>query len=118
MAIKNLKGTRRLKIRRRIRKHIFGTAVRPRLSIYKSNTAIYVQLIDDEQAHTLVACSSKSLNIQSGANTEAARQVGEAVAKYALSKGIEDVVFDRSGYIYHGRVRALAEGARAAGLKF
>jgi large subunit ribosomal protein L18 len=116
--MKKLKATRRLKIRRGIRKHIYGTATRPRLSVYKSNKAIYAQLIDDVPGNTLVASSSRELGDQRGANVESARKVGEALAKQALSKGIDTVVFDRSGYIYHGRVKALADGARAQGLKF
>ncbi len=118
MAIKNLKATRRLKIRRSIRRKLYGTADRPRLSVYKSNKAIYAQLIDDQQAHTLVASSSKELAGAICANVDSARKVGEALAKLALAKGIHAVVFDRSGYIYHGRVKALADGARAQGLKF
>ena len=118
MAIKNPKATRRLKIRRRIRKCIHGTAARPRLSVYKSNKAIYAQLINDEQDHTLVASSSRSLATQEGTGIDRARKVGEILAKQALAKGVSTIVFDRSGYIYHGQVKALAEGARAQCLKF
>jgi large subunit ribosomal protein L18 len=114
----NLKAKRRLKIRMRIRKRIQGTAQRPRLSVYKSNKATYAQLINDEQGHTLVAFSSTLLNIEEGNPVDKARMVGEHLAKQAITKGIEEIVFDRSGYIYHGRVKALAEGARAQGLKF
>lgn len=118
MTIKNPKAARRLKIRRSIRKRIHGTAARPRLSIYKSNKAIYGQLINDEQGHTLVASSSRTLAKQEGTSIDKASKVGEILAKQALVRGISTIVFDRSGYIYHGQVKALAEGARAQGLKF
>jgi len=118
MAIKNLKAARRLKIRRRIRKRIHGTAARPRLSVYKSNQAIYAQLINDDAGHTLVASSSRALTTQAGTGIDKARKVGEALAQQAIAKGISTLTFDRSGYIYHGQVKALAEGARAQGLKF
>jgi len=114
----NLKAKRRLKIRMRIRKRIHGTADRPRLSVYKSNKVTYAQLINDEQGHTLLASSSKILAVEGNTPVEMARMVGEELAKQAITKGIEEIVFDRSGYIYHGRVKALAEGARAQGLKF
>ena len=117
MKIKNKKVERRLKIRQRIRKTIQGTARIPRLSIYKSNKCIYVQLINDEQGHTLLATSSSALGDQ-GIDVDKARRVGEAVATRALEKGIKTVVFDRSGYLYHGRIKALAEGAKGKGLKF
>lgn len=95
-----------------------GTATRPRLSVYKSNKAIYAQLINDEQANTLVAASSRGLGLEAGANIASAKKVGELLAKQALDQGIDNIIFDRSGYIYHGRVKALAEGARGQGLKF
>ncbi|MCU0318048.1 MAG: 50S ribosomal protein L18 [Amoebophilaceae bacterium] len=117
MKTKNKKVDRRLKIRRKIRKIIQGTAAVPRLSIFKSNKCIYAQLIDDEQGHTLLATSSKALG-DSGIDVDKARKVGKAIAEKALERGIEAVVFDRSGYLYHGRVKALAEGARDQGLKF
>lgn len=117
MAIKNKKAERRLKIRRSIRKTIQGTAQVPRLSIYKSNKCIYVQLVNDEQGHTLLATSSKALG-EPGIDVAKARKVGEAIAEKALEQGMQTVVFDRSGYRYHGRVKALAEGAKDKGLKF
>ena len=117
MAIKNKKAERRLKIRRRIRKTIQGTAKVPRLAIYKSNKCIYVQLVNDAQGHTLLTTSSRALGEQ-GIDVDKARKVGEAIAEKALEKGIKTVVFDRSGYLYHGRVKALAEGAKDKGLKF
>ncbi len=94
-----------------------GTAEVPRLSVYKSNKCIYVQLINDEQGHTLLTTSSRALGDQ-GIDIDKARKVGEAIAEKALEQGIKTVVFDRSGYLYHGRIKALAEGARDKGLKF
>ncbi|MEL6606813.1 MAG: 50S ribosomal protein L18 [Bacteroidota bacterium] len=117
MKSKNKKVERRLKIRQRIRKTIQGTAEMPRLSVYKSNKGIYVQLINDEQGHTLLTTSSKALGEQ-GIDIAKAKKVGEALAEKAIEKGIKTVVFDRSGYLYHGRVKALAEGAKEKGLKF
>lgn len=104
----------------RIRKHVSGTAERPRLSVYRSNKHIYAQVIDDDTHHTLAAASSldPSLDDVNGGNIEGAKAVGQLIGKQALDQGIENVVFDRSGYIYHGRIKALAEGAREAGLKF
>lgn len=109
---------RRLKIKMRIRKRIHGTADRPRLSVYKSNTATYVQLIDDEQGFTLLAGSTKKIANPQGAPITKAKALGEEIGKKALEKGIKTIVFDRSGYIYHGRVKAVAEGARATNLIF
>lgn len=102
--------TRRKRVHKRIRKSIKGTAERPRLSVYRSNKAIYAQLIDDVAGVTLVAASSKG--ITAGNKIDQARQVGQTVANKAIEAGITKVVFDRSGYIYHGRIQALAEGAR------
>lgn len=106
----------------RVRKKVHGTPERPRLSVFKSNKNIFAQIIDDESGRTLAAASTLEPSIKSGlestSNKVAAKAVGEAVAKRAIEKGIENVVFDRGGYIYHGRVQELADGARAAGLKF
>ncbi|WP_032120412.1 50S ribosomal protein L18 [Clostridium amazonitimonense] len=104
----------------RVRKKISGTAERPRLSVYRSEKHIYVQIIDDVAQRTLVAASTldKDLGLELGSNKDAAKKVGELVAKKALDKGIKQVVFDRGGYIYHGRVKELADGAREAGLEF
>ncbi|MDO5725677.1 MAG: 50S ribosomal protein L18 [Tissierellia bacterium] len=104
----------------RVRTKVSGSASRPRLNVYRSNAHIYAQIIDDTTGNTLVAASSidKDLGLENGGNKEAAKAVGQAVAKKALEKGIESVVFDRGGNIYHGRVKELAEGAREAGLKF
>lgn len=120
MPRKSSRNIARAKRHLRIRRHISGTAQCPRLNVYRSLSNIYAQVIDDVAGHTLVsACSlDKELNLSYGGNIAAAKAVGEAVAKKALAAGIDTVVFDRGGYIYHGRVAALAEGAREAGLKF
>lgn len=106
----------------RIRKHIQGTAERPRLAVYRSVKHIYVQLIDDINGVTLVAASTLEQplkgELESGGNIEAAHKVGELLAKKALKNGIKEVIFDRGGNVYHGRVKAIAEGAREAGLAF
>lgn len=114
------KSERRNKIRRRIRKVSFGTAERPRLSVYRSNKEIYAQIIDDTSGNTLAAASSrdKGLDGAKGTKTDMAAEVGKLLAKKALEAGIEAVAFDRGGYQYHGRVKSLAEGAREGGLKF
>ena len=103
-----------------IRKKVRGTTAVPRLNVFRSNTNIYAQVIDDVNGVTLVSASSidKELKLANGSNIEAAKQVGALVAKRALEKGVECVVFDRGGYLYHGRVKALADAAREAGLKF
>lgn len=103
-----------------VRRTITGTAERPRLNVFRSNSHIYAQLIDDVAGVTLASASSmdKEANIEKGGNKEAARLVGGLVAKRALDKGYESIVFDRGGYLYHGRVKELADGAREAGLKF
>src|SRR5437667_903813 len=105
-------------IHRRIRRKVRGTTERPRLAVYRSVNHIYAQLIDDEKARTLAAASTteKSLRGSSGGNIEAAKRVGQAIAERAQAAGISSVVFDRGGYLYHGRVRALTDAARAAGL--
>ena len=104
----------------RVRKKISGTAERPRLCVFRSLKNIYAQIIDDINAVTLASASTldKEVDVKVGGNKEAAKLVGELVAKRALDKGITEVVFDRGGYVYHGRVQALAEAAREAGLKF
>ncbi len=114
------KNKSRKKRHSRIRKNLVGTATKPRLNVKKSNKNIYAQVIDDEKGVTLVSCSTldKALNIENGSNKDAAKLVGAEVAKRAVSAGIEEVVFDRSGYIYHGRVKELADAARENGLKF
>ena len=112
------KNKERQRRHERIRRKITGTATCPRLNVFRSNAHIHCQIIDDEAGKTLVACSSIELKLVNGGNVEAAKQVGAEIAKRALAQGIENVVFDRGGYIYHGRVEALAEAAREAGLKF
>lgn len=112
------KSDRRQRIRFRIRKTISGTATNPRLSVFRSNKEIYAQLIDDVNGVTLLAASSREKEIGKGTNVEVATAVGKLVAEKALKAGIETVTFDRGGYLYHGRIQSLAEGARAAGLKF
>ena len=107
---------RRNKIKARIRGKISGTAARPRMSVFRSNKGIYVQLIDDEAGRTLASASSKG--ISEGTKTEIAAKVGEAIAAKALAAGINEVVFDRNGYLFHGRVKSLADAARKGGLKF
>ena len=104
---------------KRVRGKISGTAERPRLSVFRSENNIYAQIIDDVAGKTLVSAYSVEKGFEgNGGNSEAAKKVGATVAERALQKGIEEVVFDRGGYIYHGRVQALAEGAREGGLKF
>ena len=109
----------RIKRHKRVRKNISGTAERPRLNVYRSLNNIYAQVIDDVKGVTLVSASSMDKGFeQYGGNIEAAKAVGKAVAEKALAAGIKEVVFDRGGYVYHGRVAALAEGAREGGLEF
>ncbi|WP_035668104.1 50S ribosomal protein L18 [Flavobacterium sp. 83] len=112
------KPERRQRIRFRIRKTISGTATNPRLSVFRSNKEIYAQLIDDVNGVTILAASSREKEIGNGTNIEVAIAVGKLVAEKALEAGIDVVTFDRGGYLYHGRIKSLAEGARAAGLKF
>ena len=117
MALSKLE--RRHRIKNRIRKIISGNASKPRLSVFRSNKEIAAQLIDDISGKTLVDISSRSKEIKSkGTKLEVAAQVGKALAEKATKAGIENVAFDRNGYLYHGRVKALADGAREAGLKF
>ena len=114
------KTARRQNIRFGIRKKISGVAVKPRLSVFRSNSEIYVQLIDDVNGQTLASASSKDKIIvaQKGNKTEKSKMVGTAIATKASELGLKEVVFDRGGYLYHGRVKALADGAREGGLKF
>ena len=109
----------RIKRHKRVRKNISGTAARPRLNVFRSLNNIYAQIIDDEKGVTLVSASSMDKDFEGyGGNIEAATAVGKAVAQKALAAGITEVVFDRGGYVYHGRVAALADGAREGGLEF
>lgn len=111
------KVNKRLKNRARIRKKVDGTATHPRLSVYRSGRHIYAQIIDDTNGKTLVAFSTLEGEIKTK-NIESAKQVGAEVAKRAMAKNIKSVVFDRSGYVFHGRIKAVADGAREAGLSF
>ena len=114
------KSDRRDRIRFRIRKTVSGTAERPRLAVYRSNKEIYAQLIDDVNGKTIAAASSRDKDIDASKvnKVEAAKLVGKAIAEKATKAGVETISFDRGGYLYHGRVKSLAEGAREAGLKF
>ncbi|MDY2738106.1 50S ribosomal protein L18 [Intestinibacter sp.] len=116
------KNAKRLQRHKRVRRKVFGTPQRPRLCVFRSSNNIYAQIIDDTNRVTLVAASSLEEAVKSAVNhtgnKDAAKKVGELVAKKAVEKGITEVVFDRGGYIYHGRIKELAEGAREAGLKF
>ena len=117
---KNSRNDRRVKRHLRVRKNLIGTPEKPRLCVFRSNKNISAQIIDDVNGNTLVSASTleKDLKGENGGNKEAAKKDGELIAKRALDKGIENVAFDRGGFLYHGRVKELAEGAREAGLKF
>lgn len=112
------KKKNRAKKHKRVRKNISGTAICPRLCVFRSGKNIHAQIIDDVAGHTLVASSSLELKDISGGNVKGASIVGKLLAEKAIKAGVKSVVFDRNGYIYHGRVQALAEGARTGGLKF
>jgi len=116
----NNKTIARQKIRYRIRKKVSGTPERPRLSVFRSNTDIYAQLIDDQNGVTVASASSKQKDIsaQKAPKCEKSKMVGQAIAKKAIELGLKQVIFDRSGYVYHGRVKAVADGAREGGLDF
>jgi len=108
----------RLRIHKRIRQRVHGTEQRPRLAVFRSVKHIYAQVIDDSKGHTIVAASSAEKSGANGGNVAGAKSVGKAVAERAKDKGIKSVVFDRGGYLYHGRIKALADAAREAGLEF
>jgi len=115
-----VKQERRLRIKRRIRKRVLGTSEKPRMTVFRSNKQIYVQVIDDLKGVTLASASSRVKEIAENSNvnkTEQARLVGQLAAKRALEQGVSEVVFDRNGYLYHGRIKALADAAREGGLK-
>ncbi|MFY9242735.1 MAG: 50S ribosomal protein L18 [Polaribacter sp.] len=114
MALSKLQ--RRVRIKRRIRKIVSGTAAKPRLSVYRSNKEIYAQLVDDVNGVTLASVSSR--NIKASTKIEAATAVGKSIAEKATKAGLDSVAFDRNGYLYHGRIKVLADAAREAGLKF
>ncbi len=117
----NKEDRKKARVRRhlRVRKKVSGTTERPRLAVYRSEKNIYAQIIDDINGTTLVSASTLDKDFEGiGSNKESAKKVGEAIAKKAIEKGIKEVVFDRGGYVYHGRIQNLAEGAREAGLQF
>ena len=117
MALSKLE--KRIRIKRRVRGKISGSSELPRLSVYKSNKEIYAQLIDDNSGKTLASASSREKGVvANGTKTEVSAAVGKAIAAKAIAAGIENIVFDRNGFVYHGRVKALADGAREGGLKF
>jgi len=120
MSFKVDKEYRRLKIKQRVRKVVSGTAERPRLTVFRSNKDIYVQLIDDLSGTTLASASSRVKGVadQKVTKTEKAKLVGKLIAERALEAGIQSIVFDRNGYLYHGRIKALADSAREGGIKF
>ena len=108
----------RKRIHNRIREKLSGTAERPRLNVFRSLNHIYAQVVDDQKGETLAAASSIQLKLKSGGNVAAAKEIGKAIAEKAKEKGIKQVVFDRGGFLYHGRIKALADAAREAGLEF
>lgn len=112
------KLSRRLRIKRGIRKRISGTAERPRLSVYRSNKGIYAQVIDDISGKTLISASSLKELKEKGSKVDQSKELGKILGEKAIASGISEVVFDRNGYLYHGRIKSLAEGAREAGLIF
>ncbi len=117
MAFSKIK--RRKRIKRGIRKKIFGSAERPRLTVFRSNKEIYAQIVNDDESKTILSVSSRDKGVdEKGTKSEVAFAVGERLAKVALDKGVEKVTFDRNGYLFHGRVKALADGARKGGLNF
>lgn len=117
-AIPKVVRQRRARRHRKIRKRLHGSAERPRLNVFRSSANVFVQLIDDESGHTLIAASSLEGPARQGTKTERAKKVGVLAAERARAQGISKVVFDRGGYLYHGRVQAVAEGARSGGLEF
>ncbi|KIC65071.1 50S ribosomal protein L18 [Chryseobacterium taiwanense] len=117
MALSKLE--KRIRIKRRVRGKISGSSELPRLSVYKSNKEIYAQLIDDNSGKTLASASSREKGVDAnGTKSEVSAAVGKAIAAKAIAAGIENIVFDRNGFVYHGRIKALADGAREGGLKF
>jgi len=108
----------RQRIHSRIRRKLSGTEERPRLNVYRSLNHIYAQVIDDQKGETIVATSTLALKLKTGKNVAAAKEIGKSIAEKAVEKGIKKVVFDRGGFLYHGRIKALADAAREAGLEF
>ena len=111
-------NSRREKIRAKIRSKISGSSIRPRLAVFRSNASIYAQIINDLNGETIASASTNDLKSAKGNKVEISKEVGVKIAQLAVSKGVTEVVFDRAGYLYHGRVKALADGAREGGLKF
>jgi large subunit ribosomal protein L18 len=118
MITQNKRNEIRQRIHARIRAKLSGTGARPRLNVYRSLSHIYAQVIDDQKGETLVSASTLALKLKTGGNVAAAKEIGKAVAEAAVKQGIKKVVFDRGGYLYHGRIKALADAAREAGLEF
>ena len=118
MITQNKRNAIRQRIHSRIRAKLSGTGERPRLNVYRSLNHIYAQVIDDQKGETIVSASSLALKMKTGGNVASAREIGKAIAEQAVAKGIKRVVFDRGGFLYHGRVKALADAAREAGLEF
>ena len=118
MITQNKRNAIRQRIHARIRRKLAGTAERPRLNVYRSLGHIYAQVIDDQKGETLVSASTLALKLKTGGNIASAKEIGKAVAEAAVKQGIKKVVFDRGGYLYHGRIKALADAAREAGLEF
>jgi large subunit ribosomal protein L18 len=118
MITQNKRNAIRQRIHARIRVKLSGTEERPRLNVYRSLNHIYAQVIDDQKGETIVSASSLGLKLKTGGNVASAKEIGKAIAERAVAKGIKRVVFDRGGYLYHGRVKALADAAREAGLEF
>jgi large subunit ribosomal protein L18 len=114
----NKRNAIRQRIHARIRQKMAGTAERPRLNVYRSLNHIYAQVIDDQKGETLASASTLALKVKAGGNVAAAKEIGKAVAEQAVKQGVKKVVFDRGGYLYHGRIKALADAAREAGLEF
>jgi large subunit ribosomal protein L18 len=118
MIIQNKRNAIRQRIHSRIRAKLSGTGERPRLNVYRSLNHIYAQVVDDQKGETIVSASSLALKMKTGGNVASAKEIGKAIAERAVEKGIKKVVFDRGGFLYHGRVKALADAAREAGLEF
>lgn len=114
----NVKADRKSRIKMGVRKKVSGTSERPRLSVFRSNKVIYAQIIDDSKGETIAASSSVDFDKKGGVNVGISKNVGKKVAEKALASGVSSIVFDRNGYLYHGNIKALAEGAREGGLKF
>jgi large subunit ribosomal protein L18 len=118
MITQNKRNEIRQRIHARIRQKLSGTTERPRLNVYRSLNHLYAQVIDDQKGETIVSASTLALKLKTGGNVAAAKEIGKAIAEQATAKGVKKVVFDRGGFLYHGRIKALAEAAREAGLEF